>query len=114
MADLVNDSGKKLVEEVKSSANPAGLKFVKNEDISSLLNQAKVGVLTAVPVTPDVSHATIQFKKKELTTITEVEVSSCLLFMYYIVIITIFIQESGESPSWTVGSVVIAKWSEDR
>ena len=82
LRDLVNDSGKKLVEEVKSSANPASLKFVKNEDISSLLKQANVGVLTAVPVPPDVSHATIQFKKKELTTITEVEVSSCLCITF--------------------------------
>ena len=72
LREMVNDSGKKLVEEVKSSTNPAGLKFVKNEDISSSLNQAKVGFLTAV------SDATVQFKKKESTTIKEIEVSFCL------------------------------------
>ena len=80
---MVNDSGKKLMEGVKSSANPAGLKFVKNEDISSLLKKANVGVLIPVTVPPDVSHATIQFKKKELTTITEVEVSFSLLFLNF-------------------------------
>ena len=72
---LVNDSGKKIVEELKSSSNPAKLKFIKNEDICTLLKQSKVGVLTAVPVTPEVSPSTSQLRKKELTTIKEVEVS---------------------------------------
>ena len=68
---MVDDAGKKLVEEVMSSANPALLKFVKNEDICSLLN--KIGFLTTVSA-PSVS---VQSMKMELTTIQEVEVSFC-------------------------------------
>ena len=71
ITQMVDDAGKKLVEEVMSSANPALLKFVKNENICSLLNQANIGFLTTVPT----SSVSVQSMKKELTTIQEVEVS---------------------------------------
>ena len=89
LGEMVNDSGKKLMEEIKSSGNPAGLKFLQNEDLGSLLIKAQVGILTPVAVLPDDAHTTPQFKKHELTTIKEVEVRSCLLFELYNVMITI-------------------------
>ena len=64
ITQMVDDAGKKLVEEVMSSANPALLKFVKNENICSLLNQANIGFLTTVPT----SSVSVQSMKKELTT----------------------------------------------
>ena len=73
ITQMVDDAGKKLVEEVMSSANPALLKFVKNENICSLLNQANIGFLTTVPA----SSVSVQTMKKELTTIQEVEVGFC-------------------------------------
>ena len=94
----MNDSGKKLVEEIKSSANPGGLKFLKNEDLGSLLNKTQVGYLTPVAVPPDDAPSTPQFKKHELTTIKEVEVRSCLLFELYNVMITILLSGVSRIP----------------
>ena len=69
----LEDSRKKLEGTVMSSENPAMLKFAKN-DVSSVLEHTLIGFLTTVPVPPDVSHSSIQFEKKELTTIVEEEV----------------------------------------
>ena len=80
---MVEDLGKEMIEKVMSCANPQMLKFIKNEDILSILDQTKIGFLT------DVSHLPIQ-EEKELK------------------------EECKESTNWTEGSVVIAKWSEDR
>ena len=51
---MVEDLGKEMIEKVMSSANPQMLKFIKNEDILSILDQTKIGFLT------DVSHLSIR------------------------------------------------------
>ena len=102
---LVIDSGKKLVEEVKLSPNPEKLKFIKNEDIRTLVNQGKVGFLTAVPAPPDVSPSNSQFRKKEgLTTIKEDEdeVSFCVACINVIYNLTLRSLESSPAGQWAL------------
>ena len=47
---MVDDLGQEMIEKVMSSANPVMLKFVKNEDIRSKIDQTKIGFLTLSPV----------------------------------------------------------------
>ena len=65
--------------------------------LCSLLIKAQVGILTPVAVLPDDAHTTHQFKKQELTTIKEVEVSS-LLFVLYNVMITFLLSGVSRIP----------------
>ena len=98
----LEDSSKKLIEAVMSSETPGTLMFEKS-DICSLLDQTVIGFLTTVPV-----------EKKALTTIREEEVSFQIVVPIVVFNLPLISQESGESTSWTVGSSLIAKWSEDR
>ena len=114
ITNLVDDSEKKLIEEVMFSANPAMLKFVR---FGSILDQTEIGILSDVSQGSH-SHSSIQFERKELTIIKEEEVDFLLLFDLFmggfnIKVLCSVLKESGESHC-SAGSVVIAKRSQDR
>ena len=46
LTKMIDDLGQEIIEKVKSSADPTTLKFVRNEDILSKIDQNKIGFLT--------------------------------------------------------------------